>query len=304
MKLVNTETQTDNTMEMSETDASPSPYMASRELSLCLRETSVDEERRESSPSQAMSSSCDENINEEYFQQHLQLQHHLHHHQGIPVTGSQQQQQQQQLKQQQPHQDNASSPVSPNGNSMTRSDITNYQDACSSPDDQLDDVVNSNEQLDVGDRLPAEYSDDDNLKTLGRKVYEFITENRLSGQSTTPMDNGNMMCETMTTTRTTGSDAKTTITTTVNKSIDGVSGGTTLENRLNAQFDTTARRGYVSVNNANSEVTVIRCSSNCSNKVIGVYNHNKALKNDFCDDSWTDEEGEDPDYNYSLRRKR
>lgn len=283
-------------MEMSETDASPSPYMASREMSMCLRETSVDEEfeRRESSPSQAMSSSCDDNINEEYFQQHLQLEHHLLNHHGIPVTGGKQ-------KQQQPHQDNAStSPVSPNGNSMTRSDITNYQDACSSPDDQLDDVVNSNEQLNGGDRLPAEYSDDDNLKTLGRKVYEFITENRLSGQSTATMDNGNMMCETMTTTRTTGSDAQTTITTTVNNGIiDGVS-----ENRLNAQFDSSARRGYVSVNNANSEVTVIRCGSNSSNKVIGVYNNSKALKNDFCDDSWTDEEGEDPDYNYSLRRKR
>lgn len=319
VKLVSTETQTENiTMEMSETDASPSPYMASRELSLCLREQSVDDEGNdESPPSQVMSS--DDNINEEYFQQHLQLQHHLHptkpHEPEIVMVHKKKQLK---LQQQQQFQDNnssvsLSSPISPNGNSsMTRSDITNYQDACSSPDDQLDDVVNSNEQLDTGDCLTVEYSDDDKLKTLGRKVYEFITENRLSNQST--MDNGNnMICETMTTAKTNGSAMNPVITETIT-----LNNGTTTtgnanvldKNRLNtpSSFDgiiTTARRGYVSVN-ANSEVTVIRCGNNCSSndKVIGVYNSSKALKTDICDDSWTDEEGEIPDHNYRLRRKR
>lgn len=72
------------------------------------------------------------------------------------------------------------SPPSPNNdsNSMSTSDIT-YQDACSSPDQLLDDAMNSNERLKI-----RECSDDDHLERLGRKVSEFITENRLTKQLT------------------------------------------------------------------------------------------------------------------------
>lgn len=194
---MDTETQTD-TMDISETDASPSAFAASRELSMCLRENK-----------DAFGMIDSAIVNEEYTLRD----------------------------------DNNS----PNGNVMSKSDLT-YEDACSSPD-QLDDAMNSNERLNIRD-----CSDDDNLKQLGRKVSEFITENRLSIQSN-HSENGNNMHDT-----------------------------------------TSGRRGFVSVNSEN-EVTLIRCGG--SNKKI-VYKS----KDDRCDDSWTDEEGEDTDYNYSLRRKR
>lgn len=208
IKLVDTETQTD-TMDISETDASPSAFAASRELSMCLRDNSTELGMIDSAI-----------VNEEYT---LRDENN-----------------------------------SPNGNLMSRSDIT-YQDACSSPD-QLDvdaDAMNSNERLNIRD-----CSDDDNLEQLGRKVSEFITENRLSIQSN-HTENGNNM----------------------------IDGGLT--------YDTaTGRRGFVSVNNEN-EVTLIRCGGS-NKKIVSIYKS----KDDRCDDSWTDEEGEDTDYNYSLRRKR
>lgn len=72
-------------------------------------------------------------------------------------------------------------PTSPsNGNSLSTSELT-YQDACSSPDQLIDDVMNSNERLDITDCC----SDNENLDRLGRKVIEFINENRLSIQSNT-----------------------------------------------------------------------------------------------------------------------
>lgn len=201
-------------MDISETDASPSAFAASRELSMCLRDDVINH-----SSELAMIDSAI--VNEEYT---LRDENN-----------------------------------SPNGNVMSRSDIT-YQDACSSPD-QLDDAdaMNSNERLNIRD-----CSDDDNLEQLGRKVSEFITENRLSIQSN-HSDNGNNM----------------------------IDGGLT--------YDVTAgRRGFVSVNNEN-EVTLIRCGGS-NKKIVSVYSSKS--KDDRCDDSWTDEEGEDTDCNYSLRRKR
>lgn len=61
---------------------------------------------------------------------------------------------------------------------MSTSDIT-HQDACSSPDQLLDDAMNSNERLEI-----RECSDDDHLERLGRRVSEFITANHLTKQST------------------------------------------------------------------------------------------------------------------------
>lgn len=210
IKLVDTETQTD-TMDISETDASPSAFAASRELSMCLRENSTEFGVIDSAI-----------VNEEYT---LRDENN-----------------------------------SPNGNVMSRSDVT-YQDACSSPD-QLDDAdadaMNSNERLNIRD-----CSDDDNLEQLGRKVSEFITENCLSIQSN-HSENGNNM----------------------------VDGGLTYDITVGG------RRGFVSVNNEN-EVTLIRCGGS-NKKIVSIYKS----KDDRCDDSWTDEEGEDTDSNYSLRRKR
>lgn len=52
------------------------------------------------------------------------------------------------------------------------------------------------------------------------------------------------------------------------------------------------KRGFVSLSE-NGDVTVIRCKDNLNND----------LRDEGCDDSWTDEEGES-DYKHSLRRKR
>lgn len=204
IKLVDMQTQTD-TMDISETDASPSAFAASRELSMCLRDNSTE-------LGGGMIDSAI--VNEEYT---LRDENN-----------------------------------SPNGNLMSRSDIT-YQDACSSPD-QLDDAdaMNSNERLNIRD-----CSDDDNLEQLGRKVSQFI--NRLSIQSN-HSENGNNM----------------------------VDGGLT--------FDTTAgRRVFLSLNNEN-EVTSIRCGGSYKKT-------NYKPKDDQCDDSWTDEEGENTDNDCSLKRR-
>ncbi|XP_059609188.1 mitogen-activated protein kinase kinase kinase 13-A isoform X2 [Phlebotomus argentipes] len=128
--------------------------------------------------------------------------------------------------------------TSPNGNSMSTSDIT-YQDACSSPD-LLDDAMNSNERLEI-----RECSDDDHLEMLGRKVTQLITG-----------ENGN----------------------------------------LNAFIE---KRGFISVSSDSGEVTVFRP------KAAGAKDLNNGdSRDERSNDSWTDEEGEEPsDYNYSLRRK-
>ncbi|XP_055685765.1 mitogen-activated protein kinase kinase kinase 13-A isoform X2 [Lutzomyia longipalpis] len=137
--------------------------------------------------------------------------------------------------------------TSPNGNSMSTSDIT-YQDACSSPD-LLDDAMNSNERLEI-----RECSDDDHLEILGRKVTQLITG-----------ENGN----------------------------------------LNAYIE---KRGFISVSSDSGEVTVFR-PSGANTFTNGGTNGAKDLNNgdsrdERSNDSWTDEEGEEPsDYNYSLRRR-
>lgn len=205
------QTQTD-AMDVSETDASPSAFAASRELSMCLRDNST-----ELGVGGMIDSAI---VNDEYT---LRDENN-----------------------------------SPNGNVMSRSDIT-YQDACSSPD-QLDDAdadaMNSNERLNIRD-----CSDDDNLDELGRKVSQFITENRLSFQSN-HSENGN-------------------------NASDG---------RL-AYNLTAGRRVFLSLNNEN-EVTSIRC--------VGSYRKSNNYKStdDQCDDSWTDEEGENTDNESKLKRKR
>lgn len=273
MKLIDVSIQTDN-MEISETDCTPSPCLASRDISMCLE--------RSPSPIAATTIKLARNVSTKNYRKSQ--------YQSSPssFTLPQQSQLHPYQSQNETEQELTSEAISSiNGNPvMTTSDLTTYHDACSSPDEQLiNDAMNSNERLDIRD-----CSDDDNLERLGRKVSEFFTENRLSLQS----DNGN-------------------------NSIDG-----------GLLFDVmAARRSFISVNE-NDQVTVIsRCptySTNGNVKAKNNYNshkhkikasndHNYKVNDDrddeddddgdeCCDDSWTDEEGEDPEYSYSLRRKR
>lgn len=256
VKLVHMETQTD-LMDISSADCTPSPCLASRDISTCLRQ----------SPSPVPTIKVARKVSTRSYCKGEQLQHDS------------------------PLQYETSTITSPtNGNAMTESidapdaamtnsDLT-YHDACSSPDEQLiNDAMNSNERLDMREAC----SDDDNLERLDRKVTKFFNENRLSLQS----ENGNS---------TSGAD------------------GSLL-------FDVmAARRGLISVNG--DEVTIITRGNYANGNVKAMNNYNDIKQqimvsslsdqdydedegdDECCDDSWTDEEGEDTDHNYSLRRRR
>lgn len=218
-KLVDTETQTD-AMDISETDGSPSPFLAQREMmTLCLKATNNHQIKNKN------------------------LSHHN--------------EQMRPIEEMQSSQENANiqepSPTSPNGNTMSTSDIT-YHDACSSPD-LIDDAMNSNERLEI-----RECSDDDHLESLGRKVNNFLTENRLSIRSN-HSDNGNL------------------------NNID----------TADLIYSVSAVKKKIINSDKKDMITINRCGKDINNC---------ESRQNMCEDSWTDEEGEDPDYNYSLRRKR
>lgn len=142
------------------------------------------------------------------------------------------------------------------------------------------DYMNSNEQLDV-----RESSDEDNLENLNRRVSQFFTENRIIQSN----DNGN---------------------------------GSIIDNRLLQNMIST-RRSCISINDKD-EVTILSRGNHYRTGSVNatVYtahshfdsirrdnlNYNKSgdhnCNNDDGDDSWTDEEGEESDRSYSLRRKR
>lgn len=163
-------------------------------------------------------------------------------------------------------------------------DTVDHPQANLSSDEQLIyDYMNSNEQLDI-----RESSDEDNVEVLNRRVSQFFTQNGL-------LDNGN---------------------------------GSIIDNRLLLNI-MAARRSCISINDKD-EVTVMsrgnsrgnsfRTSSTASmfgGAGAGSHAHDSSRRssisykisdhncnNDDGDDSWTDEEGEDSDHNYSLRRRR
>lgn len=159
-------------------------------------------------------------------------------------------------------------------------DTVDHMKICSKSDEQImsDYDMNSNEQLEIRDS-----SDEDNVEKLNRRVSEFFNENRLLHTT----DNGN-----------------------------------SIDSRLLFSV-MAARRSCISINDKD-EVTVVGRGNNFrTNSTASVYNmqlHNESpnrrnssastykisdlnCNNDDGDDSWTDEEGEDSDRPYSLRRK-
>lgn len=238
VKLVDTETQTD-AMDISETDGGPSPFLAQREM-MSLHLTTTQHQPPQPQLIQ---------------QQQQQQQSRIH-----PIPHPEHQSIREEMHSSQDNQSNPS-PTSPNGNTMSTSDIT-YHDACSSPD-LIDDAMNSNERLEI-----RECSDDDHLETLGRKVNDFLTENRLSIRSN-KSENGNVA--------NTDTDLIYSVSSTTRKGHQGGGGGGGCTDK--------------------SEITINRCAA-----AVKDINNCESVE-DF-EDSWTDEEGEDTDYNYSLRRKR
>lgn len=162
------------------------------------------------------------------------------------------------------------------GNGNLPDDTVDHPPANLSSDEQLmtDDYMNSNEQLDI-----RESSDEE---SLNRRVSQFFTQNALL-----QTDNGN---------------------------------GSIIDNRLLLNI-MAARRSCISINDKD-EVTVMsrgnsrgssfRGNSRLYGGAASTHTHDGGRRNsidhncnnDDGDDSWTDEEGEDSDHNYSLRRRR
>lgn len=204
-------------------------------------------------------------------------------------------------------------PTSPNGNSLATSDLT-FQDACSSPDQLLDDVMNSNERLDITDCC----SDNENLERLGRKVIELINENRLSMHSTTitTSTNSNSNSSSHTNAINVASNnqhqqicvnAATVVNNTSSTTIIAENGNseslTGRDTTDDANELRTPRLSRCSSLHRNSMRQQVSAMGNDMGNVLNA-NHSAESNEDICEDSWSDEEGEDTDYNYSLRRRR
>ncbi|XP_061388305.1 mitogen-activated protein kinase kinase kinase 13 [Musca vetustissima] len=302
-KMVDTETQTD-AMDVSEPDISPSAYFATHDMATMLNHcpeltqaidlNSPQQQRNSQQFAQPQTAVASQQTTTA---QHRNLQHNQ-------MVSEQQQRIQQQAAQYNtsPSSPLAITPTSPNGNGspLTTSDVT-FQDACSSPDQLLDDVMNSNERLDIADCC----SDNENLERLGRKVIELITENRLSMQSslsntsttghTPPIqnvsqpltpENGNSECLTV---------MRGEIMDVVNNSSAAVEMRTPRLSRCASLHRNSGRQ--------QQPPQLLQSQSMASCGDVTNANGGGESNEDFCNDSWSDEEGEDTDYNYSLRRR-
>uniref|UniRef100_W8AXP7 Mitogen-activated protein kinase kinase kinase n=1 Tax=Ceratitis capitata TaxID=7213 RepID=W8AXP7_CERCA len=267
VKLVDMETQTD-VMDISEMDISPNACCAMRDISMTLA-------NNESSglPSyEALYTT--ERINQRQLAQ--------------PQTPMEIMQQlaSQHLKEQQQQTDDpteVTTPMSLNGNSMTPLDAA-FHDACSSPDQLLDDVINSNERLDIPDYC----SSNEHLDRLGEKVIKFINENRLSIQTTSSLNNQGELA----TTRSTATDNG-------NENVSQCNGLTThdLNREMTGMERMTPRTSSVRRKHQHTLDMTMAADTQSHNNANGESNE------DLFDDSWSDEEGEDTDYNYGLRRR-
>lgn len=306
VKLVDTETQTD-AMDVSETDISPSAGCPSRDISMVLEQHCLQQENVLNQTMEGLAT-VQQRINRQQIAE--------------PQTAVNMQQLMEQRLQNQMQYSTSPmtiTPTSPNGNSLTTSDLT-FQDACSSPDQLLDDVMNSNERLDITDCC----SDNENLERLGRKVIELINENRLSMHSNTITANNSNSNSIITSTNNT--QCNNTTNTAVSNNQNTNSSGLHQQNPVspeNGNSEGLMMMGRDTTDEAGVELRTPRLSRGSSlhrsslrqqavsggpggNDMVGnVLNANGVESNeDICEDSWSDEEGEDTDYNYSLRRRR
>lgn len=172
-----------------------------------------------------------------------------------------------------------------NGNESCQSRMSPFGDTVDHPvnrasqqqscEQLIYDYMNSNEQLDI-----RESSDEDNVEQLNRRVSEFFNENRLLSSGGTENGNG------------------------------------TLIDRRRLFNVMAARRSCISINDKDEVVVLSRPSSFRTSSSSNVYSDTLSRRNSSCykesdhncnnddgDDSWTDEEGEESDRGYSLRRK-
>lgn len=264
VKLVDTETQTD-VLDISEMDISPNACCAMRDISMTLAiesglpsyevlyATDRIKQRQSAQPQTAMQ--CIQQL----------LQHQNNQQQQTDATAA------------------ALTPTSLNGNSMTPVEVT-FQDACSSPDQLLDDVINSNERLD----LPGYCSSNEHLDRLGEKVIKFINENRLSIQTTTSISNQGEMVTSRLQAPDNGNENANDGNST---SRHDLSRDAVLE-RMTPRTSSVRRKHHQTL-----DKSLVANEQACNNA-------NVESNEDIFDDSWSDEEGEDTDYHYGLRRRR
>lgn len=280
VKLVDTETQTD-AMDISETDASPSPNLASKRMSTSLREDEEEEEERQKRESISDLSQAQPQVPQGF------------------QCGKPQSEDDGEVPEDEENGNSISTPMTNSRSSdmLTSSNHQHHQlrdledededdRACSSPDPIMD-AMNSNERLD------RDCSDDDKIDTLDRKV-SFISE-KLQQQSVSGVgghvqqltDYSNILND------------NNVIVYRANKMLNGSfgKGGKRTDGAILMKHPTAGSN----LNAGGSAVGAYVYSGN------GVRDDHLVRQSDeHCNDSWTDEEGEEPIelYNYALRRKR
>lgn len=268
VKLVDTETQTD-AMDVSETDASPSPNLSAKRMSTSLREEEDDdevdgEEQRDQMP-ELQGYRCGKPQSEDDGE--VPEDEENGNSISTAMTNSRSSEmltsghlQQPPIEPDDPDDDNDDEPV----------DLD--RGCCSSPDPIMD-AMNSNDE-----RLDRDCSDDDKIDTLDRKV-SFISE-KLQQQSILN-DNNILLADNPVTVYRGGSLGKTT-----------------------SLMKHPAAGSYLNAGGSAVGAYVYR-----GEVVEGSPFHHRTCSSlqdqEGCNDSWTDEEGEDPIelYNYVLRRK-
>lgn len=285
VKLVDTETQTD-AMDISETDASPSPNLASKRMSTSLREEEDLEERLKLAQSTDLSPAQPQTPPPQGYR-----------------CGKPQSEDDGEVPEDEENGNSISTPMT-NSRSSDMLTSSNHQQhhqlhdlddedevdrVCSSPDPIMD-VMNSNERLD------RDCSDDDKIDTLNRKV-SFISE-KLQQQSVSAGGVGGHVQQL--TDYSNILNDNNVIVYRANKMLNGSFGKGSQRTDGSGAILMKHPTAGSNLNAGGSAVGAYVYSGN------GVVDDPLARQNEEkCNDSWTDEEGEDPIelYNYALRRK-
>lgn len=293
VKLVDTETQTD-AMDISETDASPSPNLASKRMSTSLREEADLEGRLQRDPNTDLSPTqrpqtpppqgyrCGKPQSEDDGE--VPEDEENGNSISTPMTNSRSSDMLTSSNHQQHH-----SPL----RDLDDEDEGEDRGVCSSPDPIMD-VMNSNERLD------RDCSDDDKIDTLNRKV-SFISE-KLQQQSVSAGGVGGGGHVQQLTDYSNILNDNNVIVYRANKMLNGSFGKGS--NRVDGGGAILMKHPTAG-SNLNAGGSAVGAYMYSGNGVVD--DHHLARQNDEqCNDSWTDEEGEDPIelYNYALRRKR
>lgn len=281
VKLVDTETQTD-AMDVSETDASPSPNLSAKRMSTSLREEQDDEEEeeeevdegRDQMPELVQGYRCGKPQSEDDGEVPEDEEN------GNSIsTGMTNSRSSEMLTS--GHQQH---PVEEEDEDEDEEVGKDREGCCSSPD-MLMDAMNSNERLD------RDCSDDDKIDTLDRKV-SFISE-KLQQQSI--LNDNSILIDNNVTVYTAGGKKGSLGKTAGKRMLDG--GSTILMKHP-------AAGGYLNAGGSAVGAYVYRGEVVESGSPFHLTR--AALQDqEGCNDSWTDEEGEEPIelYNYVLRRK-